>query len=73
MTRKRKPQDKVRHAQYTRKSRAKAREKGGLIVYALITSPEAIKAWHALKETFGNNRDVVENALIDCHEQLEQP
>lgn len=73
MTRKRKPQDKAAHAAYTRKHREAARQKGGLIVYALITSPEAIEAWHSLKKTFGSNRDVVEAALIDCHEQLEKP
>ena len=61
------------HAAYTRQHRAKARERGGVIVYAMLTSPEAIKAWKELQKIHGSNRDAIEAAIIDYHEQLEQP
>ena len=61
------------HAAYTRQHRAKARERGGVIVYAMLTSPEAIKAWKELQAIHGSNRDAIEAAIIDYYEQLEQP
>lgn len=47
-----------------------ARAKGGVIVYAMLTSPEAIKAWKTLQIIYGSNRDAIEAAIIDSHEQL---
>ena len=61
------------NAAYTRQHRAKVRERGGVIVYAMLTSPEAIKAWKAIQAIHGTNRDAIEAAIIDYHEQLEQP
>lgn len=51
--------------------RKRLRENGGVIVYAAITDPKAIAAWNKLKEIFGNNRDAIEDALINSAEQLE--
>lgn len=56
---------------YTNDHRARAKANGAVIVYAMLTSPEAIKAWRVLQETYGNNRDAIEAAIIDCHEQME--
>lgn len=69
----RKKETRDAHAAYTRQHRAKARERGCVTVYALLTSPEAIKAWKELQTIHGSNRDAIEAAIIDYHEQLEQP
>ena len=61
------------NAAYARQHRAKVRERGGVIVYAMLTSPEAIKAWKTIQAIHGTNRDAIEAAIIDYHEQLEQP
>ena len=60
------------HAAYTREHRARVREKGGIIVYAMITDPDAIRAWHYLQNMHGNNRDAIEAALVEYQEQLEK-
>ncbi len=54
----------------TQKYRNQARAKGGVIVYAMITTPEAVTAWNGLKEIFGSNRDVIEDALISSYEHI---
>ena len=54
----------------TSKHRDIARANGGVIVYAMLTSPEAIVAWKKLQQTYGNNRDAVEAAIIDSYEQI---
>jgi len=51
--------------------RSRARAKGGVIVYAMLTSPEAIKAWKKLQQTYGSNRDAIEAAIIDSYEQIQ--
>ena len=51
--------------------RSRSRAKGGVIVYAMITDPVAVKAWKVLQETYGTNRDAIEAAIIDSYEQLE--
>lgn len=56
----------------TQEYRDRARTAGGVIVYAVITDPQAVKAWGELKKIFGTNRDAVENAIIDCYEQMEK-
>ena len=56
----------------TQHYRNKARAKGGVIVYAMITSPEAIEAWKELQETYGSNRDAIEAAIIEAKEHLDQ-
>lgn len=58
------------HRSNTQRYRDKARAKGGVVVYAMIESPEALEAWHAMREIFANNRDLVENALITAYEEL---
>jgi hypothetical protein len=58
------------HRSDTQRYRDKARARGGLVVYAMIESPEAVEAWHAMREIFANNRDLVENALITAYEEL---
>lgn len=60
-----------RKKQYVQDYRTRAREKGGVIVYAMLTDPEAIKAWEALKLLYGNNRDAIEAAIIDSYKELE--
>lgn len=50
--------------------RSRARAKGGVIVYAMLTDPQAIKAWQWLQETYGSNRDAIEAAIIDSYESL---
>lgn len=50
--------------------RIKVRANGGIILYATITSPEAIKAWKMLQEIYGSNRDAIEASLIDSYENL---
>lgn len=62
-----------RKKQYVKDYRTRAREKGGVIVYAMLTDPEAIKAWEALKILYGNNRDAIEAAIIDSYKELEAP
>ena len=62
-----------RKKQYVQDYRTRAREKGGVIVYAMLTDPEAIKAWEALKLLYGNNRDAIEAAIIDSYKELEAP
>jgi len=64
---------KGRKKQYVQDYRTRAREKGGVIVYAMLTDPEAIKAWEALKLLYGNNRDAIEAAIIDSYKELEAP
>ena len=64
---------KGRNKQYVQDYRTRAREKGGVIVYAMLTDPEAIKAWEALKTMYGNNRDAIEAAIIDSYKELEAP
>ena len=64
---------KGRKKQYVQDYRTRAREKGGVIVYAMLTDPEAIKAWEALKILYGNNRDAIEAAIIDSYKELEAP
>lgn len=59
------------HRRRTDKYRSNARAKGGIIVYAMITTPEAVEAWNELKKVFGTNRDVIEDALITAYEQLQ--
>lgn len=56
---------------YVKDYRVRAKANGGVIVYAMLTSPEAIKAWHVLQKIYGSNRDAIEAAIIDCHEQME--
>lgn len=58
------------HKRSTQKYRNKARASGGLIVYAMVLSPEAVEAWHELKKIHGTNRDVIEDALITTYEQM---
>lgn len=53
-----------------RKHRKLAQAKGAVIVYALITDPEAIKAWKQLQELYGNNRNAIEACIIDSYEDL---
>lgn len=62
-----------RKKQYVQDYRTRARENGGVIVYAMLTDPTAIKAWAAIQKLHGNNRDAIEAAIIDYHEQLEAP
>lgn len=62
-----------RKKQYVQDYRTRAREKGGVIVYAMLTDPDAIKAWEALKLLYGNNRDAIEAAIIDSYKELEAP
>ena len=62
-----------RKKQYVQDYRTRAREKGGVIVYAMLTDPEAIKAWEVLKILYGNNRDAIEAAIIDSYKELEAP
>ena len=62
-----------RKKQYVKDYRTRAREKGGVIVYAMLTDPEAIKAWEVLKILYGNNRDAIEAAIIDSYKELEAP
>lgn len=62
-----------RKKQYVQDYRTRAREKGGVIVYAMLTDPDAIKAWAALKLLYGNNRDAIEAAIIDSYKELEAP
>lgn len=50
--------------------RIKARANGGVIVYAMITSPEAVAAWKYLQSIYGSNRDALEAAIIDSFENL---
>ena len=50
--------------------RKRAREQGGVIVYAMITSPEAIFAWHQMQLVYGSNRDAIEAAILDSYEQF---
>lgn len=57
----------------THEYRNRARARGGVIVYAMLTCPEAIAAWKKLQEVYGSNRDAIEAAIIDAHEQLETP
>lgn len=52
--------------------RKRAREQGGVIVYAMITCPEAIKAWQQLQLLYGSNRDAIEAAIIDSYEQIKE-
>jgi hypothetical protein len=54
----------------TQKYRDQARASGGIIVYAMITTPEAVEAWKGLKEVFDNNRDLIEDALINSYRQI---
>lgn len=53
--------------------RDRARAKGGVIVYAMLTDPKAIEAWKDLQTTYGTNRDAIEAAIIDWAENMEQP
>ena len=52
--------------------RKRAREKGGVIVYAMLTDSEAIKAWSELQKLFGSNRDALEDAIITSYEQIKE-
>lgn len=54
----------------TANHRQRARDKGGIIIYGMITNPEAIAAWNFLKEVYGSNRDCIEAALVDAHENM---
>lgn len=60
------------HRSNTQRYRDKARAQGGVVVYAMIVSPEAVDAWHELRKIFDNNRDIVENALITAYEELKE-
>lgn len=64
--------DPVKHCNRTRKYRKRHRDNGAVIVYAMITSPEAVEAWKQLREVYGTNRDTIEAALIDCYEALKE-
>ena len=54
----------------TQNYRRNARAKGGVIVYAMITSPEAVEAWSELQDVYGSNRDALEAAIIDSYKNL---
>lgn len=50
--------------------RRRCRDRGGVIVYAMITNPKAVHAWKELQKLFGNNRDAIEDALINSYKEL---
>lgn len=52
--------------------RENARKKGGVILYAMLTSPEAIEAWKELQKIHGSNRDAIEDAIITTYEQMKE-
>lgn len=54
----------------TQHYRENARKKGGVILYAMITNPEAVAAWKELQKIFGNNKDAIEDAILTSYEQL---
>lgn len=66
MSQAKKEKNKTRQYHY----RDRARSSGGVIVYAMITAPEAVAAWKKLQEIYGSNRDAIEAAIIDAYEQL---
>lgn len=54
----------------TQHYRENSRKKGGVILYAMITNPEAVAAWKELQKIFGNNKDAIEDAILTSYEQL---
>ena len=60
----------VAHKKYVKAHRERARRNGGVIVYAMITNPDAVTAWQELQKIFGSNRDAVEDAIITSYEQI---
>ena len=58
------------HKKYVKAYRARQRRQGGVIVYAMITDPDAVTAWKELQKVFGSNRDIIEDAIITSYENI---
>lgn len=58
------------HKKYVKAYRERARRSGGVIVYAMITNPEAVAAWQELQKIFSSNRDAIEDAILTSYEQI---